>query len=875
MHSFSRLLLTAIPVFAEAKTGSDTFYYIAAGVLTVLVLVGISMMSKVETSVLGNALGSLSMLLAIALTLWYFNIFDVWLLYVAMLVGLLIGIIASIRVKMIQMPQMVGLLNGLGGAASMLSGILTLIAAKPDETMFSLVTAGLAIFVGSLTLTGSLVAAGKLHKVLPQRPVILKNHQLWTALSLILSLVTVILLAIRDVTDHAVGKIILLIGCSLLSGAFGVIFSIRVGGADMPITISLLNSFSGVAGSIAGMAIGDPLLVAIGGVVGASGLLLTQIMCRAMNRKLFDILLGKTSVASVKPPKKPDTPVVKEAEPEVPVTAEMSPEASCGCWLRDAESVIIVPGYGMALSQAQSIVKQLMTELEAEGKDVKFAIHPVAGRMPGHMNVLLAEVDIPYDKLYEMQDINDEFKDTDVAIVIGANDVVNPAANTATGTPIYGMPILDVEHAKHLIICNFDKLPGYAGVDNPLYEAGREDKIALMLGDAKATLNTIMKSFRAAGVEAAVTPDAKDASTPEMLCGSWLRDAESVIIVPGYGMALSQAQSIVKQLMTELEADGKDVKFAIHPVAGRMPGHMNVLLAEVDIPYDKLYEMQDINEAFKDTDVAIVIGANDVVNPAANTATGTPIYGMPILDVEDAKHLIICNYDKLPGYAGVDNPLYEAGREDKIALMLGDAKATLGTIIASFRASGREADAPKQVSDTLTPVECCKSWLRDAESVIIVPGYGMALSQAQSTVKQLMTELEAEGKDVKFAIHPVAGRMPGHMNVLLAEVDIPYDKLYEMQDINDAFKDTDVAIVIGANDVVNPAANTATGTPIYGMPILDVEDAKHLIICNYDKLPGYAGVDNPLYDEGREDHIALMLGDAKETLTAILKALRN
>ena len=251
-------------------------------------------------------------------------------------------------------------------------------------------------------------------------------------------------------------------------------------------------------------------------------------------------------------------------------------------------------------SQAQSIVKQLMTELEAERKDVKFAIHPVAGRMPGHMNVLLAEVDIPYDKLYEMQDINDAFKDTDVAIVIGANDVVNPAANTATGTPIYGMPILDVEDAKHLIICNFDKLPGYAGVDNPLYEEGREDKIALMLGDAKMTLNTIMVSFRAAGDDATDSDETSDVSTPEGACGRWLRDAESVIIVPGYGMALSQAQSTVKQLMMELEAEGKDVKFAIHPVAGRMPGHMNVLLAEVDIPYDKLYEMQDINEAFKD-----------------------------------------------------------------------------------------------------------------------------------------------------------------------------------------------------------------------------------------------------------------------------------
>ncbi len=875
IHSFSRMLLTAIPVLAETKTGSDTFYYIAAGVLTVLVLIGISMMSKVETSVAGNALGSLSMLLAIALTLWYWNIFDAWILYVAMLVGLLIGIIASIRVKMIEMPEMVGFLNGLGGAASMLSGILTLIAAKPDETIFSLFTAGLAIFVGSLTFTGSMVAAGKLHKLLPQRPIILKNHQLWTVLSLVLSLVTVVLLAIRDVTDHAIAKIVLILGCAILSGLFGIIFSIRVGGADMPITISLLNSFSGVAGSIAGMAIGDPLLVAIGGVVGASGLLLTQIMCRAMNRKLFDILLGKTSVVSMKPKKEEEAAVVEKGEPELPETASMSPEEACGCWLRDAESVIIVPGYGMALSQAQSIVKQLMTELESEGKDVKFAIHPVAGRMPGHMNVLLAEVDIPYDKLYEMQDINDAFKDTDVTIVIGANDVVNPAANTATGTPIYGMPILDVEDSKNLIICNYDKLPGYAGVDNPLYDEGREDKIALMLGDAKETLNTILASFRAADTEVAVPKDASAPLTPAETCGCWLRDAESVIIVPGYGMALSQAQSTVKQLMTELEAEGKDVKFAIHPVAGRMPGHMNVLLAEVDIPYDKLYEMQDINDAFKDTDVTIVIGANDVVNPAANTAVGTPIYGMPILDVEHSKNLIICNFDKLPGYAGVDNPLYEEGREDKIALMLGDAKETLNTILASFRAAGKETAETTKASDTLTPEECCTLWLRDAESVIIVPGYGMALSQAQSTVKQLMTELEAEGKDVKFAIHPVAGRMPGHMNVLLAEVDIPYDKLYEMQEINDAFKDTDVTIVIGANDVVNPAANTAVGTPIYGMPILDVEDSKNLIICNFDKLPGYAGVDNPLYDEGREDRIALMLGDAKETLAAILKAFRS
>ena len=494
-----------------------------------------------------------------------------------------------------------------------------------------------------------------------------------------------------------------------------------------------------------------------------------------------------------------------------------------------------------------------MTVLEADVIEVMFAFHLVAGRMPGHLNVLLAEVDIPYDILYEMQDINEDFKDADVVIVIGSNDVVNPSANTAEGTPIYGMPILDVEDAKSLIMCNYDTQPGYAGVDNPLYEGGREH-IALMLGDAKETLGAIMSSYREGDGTDEVTPSG-EAMTTELQSGTWLRDAERVIIVPGYGMALSQAQSAVKQLMTELEQEGKEVSFAIHPVAGRMPGHMNVLLAEVDIPYDKLKEMDEVNPEFKNTDVAIIIGANDVINPAANTAEGTPIYGMPILDVEDAKHVIICNFDKLPGYAGVDNPLYEEGRTARIALMLGDAKETLDAITKAFRTCKVQ---PTVHGATASPEQKGGRWLADAARVIIVPGYGMALSQAQSTVKSLMMELEQQGKEVKFAIHPVAGRMPGHMNVLLAEVDVPYDKLYEMQDINPEFEETDVAIIIGANDVINPAANTAEGTPIYGMPILDVEDAKHVIICNFDKLPGYAGVDNPLYEEGHEDHIALL-----------------
>ncbi|HHV41284.1 MAG TPA: NAD(P)(+) transhydrogenase (Re/Si-specific) subunit beta, partial [Clostridiaceae bacterium] len=501
-----------------------------AGALAILVLIGISMMSKVRLSVAGNLLGSVSMALAIGITLWAFDIFSVIDLWVAMLIGALLGLVLSRKVTMLQMPQLVGLLNGFGGAASMIAGALTLLNPGGDDP-FSVITSGLAIFVGSLTLTGSIVAAGKLHQVFTQKPIILTGHRFWALGSLVLGILTVPLFLLP--TFQAGGaKTVLILLCVLISGAFGIFFSVRVGGADMPITISLLNSFSGVAGGIAGLAISDPLLVAVGGIVGASGLLLTQIMCRAMNRNLLDILLGKTSAnvmqkadkvtadkadestalaaetdtdLSPSPPTKGKvqsvsmSKTVVEAKTETEtITAEAvrvsatvietkqeeTEGADYASWLRDAKRVIIVPGYGMALSQSQHLVKELMDKLEARGAVVDFAIHPVAGRMPGHMNVLLAEVEIPYEKLREMDDINDEFKTADIAIIIGANDVVNPAANTAENTPIYGMPILQVEDTKHLIIMNFDKKPGYAGVDNPLYEAD-DDQVALLLGDAK------------------------------------------------------------------------------------------------------------------------------------------------------------------------------------------------------------------------------------------------------------------------------------------------------------------------------------------------------------------------------------------------------
>ncbi|MDD4323333.1 MAG: NAD(P)(+) transhydrogenase (Re/Si-specific) subunit beta [Eubacteriales bacterium] len=873
------LLFSPVLSAVAPRTGTgEIVYYVLAALLAITVLIGISMMSKVNTAVRGNRLGSISMLLMIVLTLWYWEIFSFAELYIAMLIGAAIGIWISVKVKMIQMPQMVAILNGFGGAASMLAGILTLMAAGDGSSseIFSLVTAGLAVFVGAFTFTGSMVAAGKLHGVISQKPLVFKRHSLWTGLTIILALVTVVLLSIPDVLSNNVAKTILIILCAIISGLFGVVFAIRVGGADMPITISLLNSFSGVAGAIAGLAIADPLLVAVGAIVGASGLLLTQIMCRSMNRKLMDILLGKTSTPQVKVKKTAVagatngavTVATVETVKECVTTDEEETGPAFAKWLNEAKSVIIVPGYGMALSQAQPLVKNLMDELEEDGKKVEFAIHPVAGRMPGHMNVLLAEVDVPYEKLHEMDEINPEFAETDVAIIIGANDVVNPAANTAEGTPIYGMPILEVENARHVIIMNYDKQPGYAGVDNPLYEEGRSDKVALLLGDAKDSLKTLAREYRLT-----FRPDKKVVAkdiTPAY--AQWLDTAEKIIIVPGYGMALSQAQPLVKNLMDELEEDGKNVEFAIHPVAGRMPGHMNVLLAEVDVPYEKLHEMDEINPKFAETDLAIIIGANDVVNPAANTAEGTPIYGMPILEVEAAKHVIIMNYDKQPGYAGVDNPLYEEGRGSQVALLLGDAKESLKKLSKEYRAVKAPATSETEAEDA-APVYT--RWIEAAEKIIIVPGYGMALSQAQPVVKQLMDELEQKGKSVEFAIHPVAGRMPGHMNVLLAEVDVPYEKLHEMEEINPKFAETDVAIIIGANDVINPAANTAEGTPIYGMPILNVEDARYVIIMNYDKQPGYAGVDNPLYNEGRDDKIALLLGDATASLKQLLQDLRE
>jgi NAD(P) transhydrogenase subunit beta len=458
---------------------SNTTFYIISAILTFGILIGIALMSKVKTSIMGNSLSAVCTFVAILVILYKCDIVSDVLIWICMVVGLVIGLVGAYKVKMIEMPQVVALLNGFGGAASAIIAIITLIDATESD-VFLLITAGLALAVGMVTFTGSLIAGAKLHKLITQKPVVLNGHQALIGISLLLTTITIGSLLFVPIGSTAL--LLITLACMIISGYFGVVFAIRVGGADMPITISLLNSLSGVAGSIAGMAINAPLLVAIGGIVGASGLLLTQIMCRAMNRNLSDILLGNTSISnSVKPSDSANEESTDEKEEQVSIDSIRFSEA---------KNIIIVPGYGMALAQAQGLVKTLEAKLEGIGAEVKYAIHPVAGRMPGHMNILLAEAGVDYEKLYEMDDINSEFENCDITIVIGANDVINPAANTAEGTPIYGMPVLSVDKAKQIVICNYDLKPGYSGVKNPLYT---KSNVILMLGDAKDSLEKLIK----------------------------------------------------------------------------------------------------------------------------------------------------------------------------------------------------------------------------------------------------------------------------------------------------------------------------------------------------------------------------------------------
>ncbi len=467
------------------------FYEITAAVVVLLTLFGIRKMNSPKTAILGNRAASVAMLAALVVVLVHNKVLDAPLVIASLIAGGFTGLIMARRITMIRIPQMVALFNGFGGLASLLVALIVLNDQQGELTLFSNAAGQLAVIIGAVTFSGSMIAAGKLDKKIDQKPVILKGHNGISFLTLvvIISLLVASFLVQKPYGIYFVyGEVVL----ALLLGSF---FTIRIGGADMPIAISLLNSYSGIAASICGFSISDPLLIAIGAIVGAAGLILTRIMCRSMNRSLIDILMGKTSVAGAAPLKAEEAPADDTAEDESPVRDEMPAEESLSPseMLLAAESVIIVPGYGMALSQAQEKVKELFELLTLEGKDVKFAIHPVAGRMPGHMNVLLAEVDIPYDRLFDIDDINPLFGETDLVIIVGACDVVNPAAITAEGTPIYGMPILNVHEARQVLVYNLDTKPGYSGVDNSLYE---ESHVMVKQGNALDTLGELLDSAR-------------------------------------------------------------------------------------------------------------------------------------------------------------------------------------------------------------------------------------------------------------------------------------------------------------------------------------------------------------------------------------------
>lgn len=476
-------LLTIIP---------STIYYIASAFLIIMVLTGIFLMSKVRYAKLGNLISGLAVLFAVVLTVIEFELIPVksnpWLLvviYSALLIGTLIGVFFTVKIKMIQMPQLIALLNGLGGLASLIVGSYALIA--KDATIFNEITALIAIIIGGFTFVGSLIAAGKLHRILPQKPIKLKYHFAYTIIVLVLMLAaSVLYFFFKDMVFFKDIKlnIIFVVIISLLGFFFGFLFTATIGGADMPIAISLLNSLSGVAGAISGLAVEDLLLVAIGAIVGASGLLLTQIMCKSMNRKLFDILLGKTTTHGPVQQR-----VIEEDNEDNDVVEEDFRKIA-----KEAKNVVIVPGYGMAIAQAQHILKQTADVLRKNGSTVKYGIHPVAGRMPGHMNVLLVEANVDYEDICQMETLNERFKEVDLVIIVGANDVVNPAARTAVDTPIYDMPILNVDAAKHIFIFNYDLKPGYAGVDNPLYK--NKKGVTLFLGNALETLEKFLKDIQ-------------------------------------------------------------------------------------------------------------------------------------------------------------------------------------------------------------------------------------------------------------------------------------------------------------------------------------------------------------------------------------------
>jgi len=433
----------------------------------------------------GNITTALAFAAALALLVYRNTIGQPLAVAAAFVVGGALGWIVSAKVTMTRIPALIALQNGAGGGASLLVSSIELARMDADPRALPAVFGVAGVLVGGVALSGSLVAAAKLENRLSPRPRTLPQHNLILGMLLVTVLALGAWLPAAEGAAHSLAVLVLAAAALVL----GVVFSIRVGGADMPVMISLLNAFSGLAAAFVGVTIGNQMLVAAGAMVGSSGTILTLVMARAMNRSIGAILVGRQIAeavpASTGAPEAPHEDVTAEEPP----TAQYSPLERARAALANATSVIFVPGYGMAMAQAQGEVAALAGKLDAACKLVRFAVHPVAGRMPGHMHVLLAEADVYYDKLYEMDAINGDFATTDVVVIVGACDVVNPAAITVPDTPISGMPILNAHEAAAVIVCNLDDKPGYSGVPNPLYD---DPKAILLFGDAKETVRSLM-----------------------------------------------------------------------------------------------------------------------------------------------------------------------------------------------------------------------------------------------------------------------------------------------------------------------------------------------------------------------------------------------
>ncbi len=441
----------------------------------VLFIFGLKELSSPKTARRGNLIAMVGMLLAVVITLWDKKILDFTYIFAGIVIGSAIGAVAAKKVQMTAMPQMVALFNGFGGGASVLVAFSEFSYSTGDT--YFIITIVLSVLIGSVTFTGSLIAFAKLQGIMRGAPIVYGMQQVINAILLLSIIVMSIFLVLNP---SSIMFIIFILFISLILGVTSVI---PIGGADMPVVISLLNSYSGLAAAATGFVLNNNVLIISGALVGASGIILTQIMCKAMNRSLTNVLFSAVGT---------DDSKGVTAGPQRRHVTEYSTE-DAATMLESAQSVIIIPGYGLAVAQAQHALQQMASELMSRGKKVRYAIHPVAGRMPGHMNVLLAEANVPYDLLLEMDEINDDFKNTDVALVIGANDVINPAARHKKDSPLYGMPILNVDHARTVIISKRSLASGFAGEDNELFY---DQKTMMIFGDARKTVTELLRMLK-------------------------------------------------------------------------------------------------------------------------------------------------------------------------------------------------------------------------------------------------------------------------------------------------------------------------------------------------------------------------------------------